>query len=201
MQQQDKMEYLLEDFLVRRVPQFKGTQSGNALSLHDLADGKRRLTQYDRLKLAVKLGRAAVSLHSSPWISGWDSQKIVFFAQYEESREPADWRPHISTILDPNYTPRPLNADIYALGMILLEFGGVDMDEYRIRAPMSSNTLAPALTTVMKELGLPYMKVAECCFNVYKDSMSINQSQQRNMDVLYAEIENLERHVTECFEF
>jgi hypothetical protein len=199
-QQQDQVDYLLEDFLLRRVPQFKRTQSGNALSLHDLAEGKRRVTQYDRLKLAVKLGRAAVLLHSSPWISEWNSRTIMFFAQYEESKEPADWRPHISTILNPNYTPRPLNTDIHALGMILLEFGGVDMDKYRIWAP-SSDTLEPALRTVMKQLGVPYMKVAERCFNVYKDSMIMDQSQQKNMDALRAEIRNLEKHVTECFEF
>ncbi|KAF8251210.1 hypothetical protein K440DRAFT_638440 [Wilcoxina mikolae CBS 423.85] len=116
-QQQEQVEYLLEDFLVRRVPQFKRTQSGNALSLHDLSGGKQRVTQYDRLKLAVKLGRAAVLLHSSPWISEWNFRTITFFAQYEESRVPADWRPHISAILNPNYTPGPPNTDIYALGM------------------------------------------------------------------------------------
>ncbi|KAF8545371.1 hypothetical protein BDD12DRAFT_871652 [Trichophaea hybrida] len=193
VQQQEQMEYLLEDFLVRRVPQFKRAQSENALSLHDLSEGKRHVTLYDRLKLAVKLGRAALLLHSSPWISEWNSQTIVFFVQYEESRNIADWRPHVSAILNPNYTLHAPNTDIYALGMILLEFGGADMDEYRKQAPLSD--MEPALTKVMREQGVQYRKVAECCFNIYKDS------QERNMDAFRAEIGNLERHVTECFEF
>jgi len=195
---QDQVSYLLDNFLVKRVRNSqKYTTTGcTALSLHDLIEDKRGVTHYDRLILSAKLGKAAISLHSSPWTKGWSTRTIKFFAEYEESSQPASWKPHISTTFNSDYIVLPSNTDVYALGMMLLEIGDADTEHFEY-----PQMLKPALRTITMQMGRPYRKIVERCFNTYQDSVTMDNSDDSNINALRTEIEELESYVTSCFNF
>jgi len=190
----DQMDahYSIENFQVERVRECKPGDCV-ATTLYDLVHkDTTRVTHYDRYMLAVNLGKAAISFHSSPWIRGWTTQSIKFFEEYEESKQPATWKPHVSITLNSGSPYDPINADVYALGMMLFEISGQKF-EGRLSAP----ELKSALNKITVEMGRQFKKVAECCFSTYEGSGLSNE--QYPLKALLQRIGELEKHASSSF--
>ncbi|KAF8541123.1 hypothetical protein BDD12DRAFT_830321 [Trichophaea hybrida] len=80
--------------------------------------------------------------------------------------------------------------------MMLLEIGDADTENFEF-----PQTLKPALRTITMQMGRPYRKIVERCFNTYQDSTSMGNSQDSNIKALKTEIEDLESYVANCFDF
>ncbi|KAF8251505.1 hypothetical protein K440DRAFT_613318 [Wilcoxina mikolae CBS 423.85] len=194
---QDDARYSIENFQVERVRDLRGCKSGNCTvtTLYDLVHKDPRVSNYDRYMLAVNLGKAAVSFHSSPWIRGWTAKSIKFFEEYEESKQPATWKPHVSITLNSASPYIPINADVYALGMMLFEISGIDIQKFE--SPLKDSELKDALRTVTVEMGRQFKKVAECCFSTYQGSGL--DKQQLPLNALLKQIGELEKLASTSF--
>jgi hypothetical protein len=196
---QAQANYLLGDFVLKSIhrPQPCSATHSASITLHDMIR-EPKVTFYDRTVWASKLTNAAVSFYSSPWIKGWTTHAIRFFVEYEQSSEPASWRPHIPTTLG-STTPCLSDMEVHSLGLMLLEIGKVDIEEFNDMP--YSQALDAALRDLTKEMGRPYRKVAERCFTVYQESMRPGASRESCIAALSQEIAHLQKHIETAFSF
>jgi hypothetical protein len=190
--QQERENYILDNFLIQRVPNCqKVTRDGDytsaVISLRQLLHEKN-LPLYDRILLAAKLGDAALMFHSSPWIKLWTASTITFFTGYEKLKQPASWTPHIASSLTLDHLLMPNDTDVYRLGMILLEVGGIDMNELAGK----KEQVPVALGDLTRLMGMPYKTLVKRCFDIYENlRKGCCIDQERHMIQLFGDIKDL----------
>jgi hypothetical protein len=178
-------EYTLKTFLVQHIRDrqrnSRNESPSAAITLCELLKDKGRVVLYDRLLLAAKLGDAALSFHSSPWIKFWTATSITFLAGYENSERPASWTPHITSPLTSDHLSMRNDKAMFHLGIILLEIGGIALEGLaEMEDPLNQEELtdpkpltkkkelvAIALSRLTCEMGLPFKKVVKQCFDIY----------------------------------
>jgi len=176
-----ELEYVLDNFHVQRI-QCRQEYARNepppaAITLRELLQDRNRIKTYERLLLAAKLGDAAFTFHSSPWMEFWEATTITYLAAYESSEQPATWTPHIANPLASDRLTM-LNDGMYRLGMILLEVGGITQEElHEIEKPTNNEEhtkqavlaqkkilVEVALSGVTRQMGSAFKKAVEQCF-------------------------------------
>ncbi|KAA8902928.1 hypothetical protein FN846DRAFT_71663 [Sphaerosporella brunnea] len=198
--QQDQANYLLGNFVVKNIhrPQPCAPAHCGSITLHDMIH-KKGVTTYDRMIWATKLSNAALSFYSSPWIKGWTTRTIKFFAEYEQSPEPASWKPHISTTSGSSAPYFPDNIEVYSLGVMLLEIGGFDIEEFKKKP--QPEVLQEAFGAIMRQMGRQYKQVAQRCFMAYQQSQVQGESPEDCVAVLSQEVTKLQKEIDACFSF
>ncbi|KAI5820050.1 hypothetical protein BZA77DRAFT_302889 [Pyronema omphalodes] len=184
-------EYMLESFHVQPIqdrPKSLREEISAAVTLRDLLqkDDSPMQAQAEKLLLAAKLGFAAFLLHSSPWFKLWTTQKIAFLAEYESSPNPGDWSPHLMALLPSSNTERPNCEDLYRLGLILLEIGGISSETLTHREGLQNSTPTHETLDKMEFLvklesdklirivGGHYKRAVQQCFKIYFDQARIS---------------------------
>jgi hypothetical protein len=190
---QNENEYILESFHVQHVqdrPKCVREEISTTVTLRDLLrkDNSPMQPQAEKLLLAAKLGFAAFSLHSSPWFKLWTTQKIAFLAEYESSPNPGDWSPHLMALPTSSNTEQPNCEDLYRLGLILLEIGGISSEALTNKGGLQNSVTSHETLDKMEFLvrlesdklirvvGGHYKRAVQRCFKIYFDRARISNS-------------------------
>jgi hypothetical protein len=187
---QNENEYILESFHVHVLDRPEPVREGfsTAVTLRELLrkDNSPMQPQAEKLLLAAKLGFAAFSLHSSPWFKLWTTQKIAFMAGYESSPNPGDWSPHIMALPTSSNTEQPNCEDLYRLGLILLEIGGISSAALTNKGGLQNSATSHETLDKMEFLvrlesdklirvvGGHYKRAVQRCFKIYFDRARIS---------------------------
>ena len=175
----------MDSFILKTIPCKRGRFLTSGIQLKEVC---QELDNFDRHYLAALLAQSAQVFHSSPWFASWDTRSIQFFEDTATSKAKTLWRPHLL----PKFSQQVHTSNkLRILGLILLELGGIDLDEYAPMEPDSGIKLA--LKQLTHITGLPYKRAVQCCFQGCDRLPNNGTRKERDFEEVLEMIKDLER--------
>ncbi|KAH0604010.1 uncharacterized protein H6S33_007041 [Morchella sextelata] len=157
--------------------------SGGYISLQQVITTRpSELTVHDRLFMTISLAQSLLHLYCSSWIRDWGIGTIYYFtAQEDENAEFGRWTPYL--VLRPGDSViGDRNRDVYRLGYLLLQLGGLCVDELQGAAEDARSSeleIEKAIRKVCRSMGRNYVDFVRNCLNVW--------GQNRGLDLMLVE--------------
>ncbi|RPB06614.1 hypothetical protein P167DRAFT_580290 [Morchella conica CCBAS932] len=150
------------------------------------------LTVYDRFLITITLAQSLLHFYSSSWIRHWGVGSIYYFAVQEvEIPEIGRWTPYL--VLQPGENDvGDRNRDVYRLGYLLLQLGGLSVHELQGADP-SDVEITRAISRVYRSMGRNYVAFVESCLNVWGQNRVMDLMQGENLGTYLGHLVQLRR--------
>ncbi|KAH8145800.1 uncharacterized protein LAJ45_10123 [Morchella importuna] len=176
-----------------------GGGSGGYISLQQVITTRpSELTVHDRLLMTVSLAQSLLHLYCSSWIRDWGIGTIHYFTAQDDA-EFGRWTPYL-VLRSGDSDIGDRNRDVYRLGYLLLQLGGLCVDELQVAAGAPELGMEKAITRVYRSMGRNYVTFVKSCLNVWGQNRGLDLMRGENLGTYLGHLVQLRRDAMSLLE-